>query len=56
MDTVAEEKTETDKQPAGPALGYSKSSSNKLSEKRIANKQRKKRAHKRQIARSNTNG
>jgi hypothetical protein len=55
MDTVAEEKIATETQPKGPALGYAKSP-DKFSKKRMANKQRKKRAHKRTIARSNTNG
>jgi hypothetical protein len=56
MDTVSEEKVATETHSGGPALGYSKSSPDKFSEKRMANKQRKKRAHKRKIARSNTNG
>ena len=56
MDAISEEKIATETQPRGPALGYSKSSPDKFSEKRMANKQRKKRAHKLKIARSNTNG
>ena len=56
MDAISEEKIATETQSRGPALGYSKSSPDKFSEKRMANKQRKKRAHKLKIARSNTNG
>jgi hypothetical protein len=56
MDIVPEETIATETPSKGPALGYSKSPPNKFSEKRMDNKQRKKRAHKRKIARSNTNG
>jgi hypothetical protein len=39
----------------GPAAGYSQSG-NKLSDSRMANRQRKKRAHKRNLRKSNANG
>jgi hypothetical protein len=55
MDTVSEEKTAPEVQK-GPALEYSKPALDKLAAKRLANKQRKKKAHLRKIARSNTNG
>jgi hypothetical protein len=50
-----EGKLGTDPKPRETA-GRSESSGNKHSEKRMANKQRKKRAHKRTLRRSNTNG
>jgi len=56
MDTVLEETVGIETQLKGPALGHSKSANDKFSEKRIDNKQRKKRAHKRKLRRSNTNG
>jgi hypothetical protein len=56
METVAEETPAIQTTPKGPALEHSKSPPDKFSEKRMANKQRKKRAHKRKLKRSNTKG
>jgi hypothetical protein len=50
-----EEKIATDTKPRETS-GRSDFSGNKHAEKRLANKQRKKRAHKRALRRSNTNG
>jgi hypothetical protein len=50
-----DEKIGTDTKPRETS-GRAESSGNKHSEKRMANKQRKKRAHKRTLRRSNTNG
>jgi hypothetical protein len=50
-----EEKIGTDTKPRENS-GRSESAGKKHSEKRMANKQRKKRAHKRTLRRSNTNG
>ena len=52
----AQQETETDIKAKGPAVRNSHSSTDKRSENRMANKQRKKRAHKRNLRRSNTNG
>ncbi len=56
MDSVTEEKLGMEIHPSGRALGDSKPSTDKFSKKRMANKQRRKRAHKRKLSRSNTNG
>jgi len=54
MAEVQQEKTDGTK-AKGPASGYSQPGT-KHSENRMANKQRKKRAHKRNLRRSNANG
>lgn len=56
MDNAPQEKIATEIKPKGPALGASQSSGNKQSANRMANKQKKKIAHKRNLRRSNTNG
>jgi hypothetical protein len=55
MADVQQEKIENETRIKGPASRYSQSG-NKQSENRMANKQRKKRAHKRNLRRSNANG
>jgi hypothetical protein len=56
MGTVAEEKLGIVATPSSAASGSSESSGDKYSQKRLANKQRKQRAHRRKLRRSNTNG
>jgi len=56
VDNVPEEKIGIETKPRGRALGNAASSGNKLAEARMASKLRKKRAHKRTLRRSNTNG
>jgi hypothetical protein len=56
MNTVAEEKLGIAAAPRSAASGPLESSGDKYSQKRLANKQRKKRAHRRKLRRSNTNG
>jgi hypothetical protein len=55
MTEAQQEKTETGPEIKRPASGYPQSG-NTHSENRMANKQRKKRAHKRNLRRSHTNG
>jgi len=55
MADVQQEKPETETKIKGPASGYSLSG-NKQTANRMANKQRKKRAHKRNLRRSHANG
>lgn len=54
MDTVTGEKAAIATTPR--SAGSVESSGDKYSQKRLANKQRKKRAHRRKLKRSNTNG
>ena len=56
MDNAPEEKIEIETKPRGRALGNAESSGNKHAEARMANKLKKKRAHKRTLRRSNTKG
>jgi len=56
MVDVQQEKPSTEVKAKGPALARSESSGNKFADKRRENKQRKKIAHRRTIARSNTTG
>lgn len=56
MDNVDQEKAVPETKPAGAAPGRSEPSSNKFAVARMANKQRKKRAHRRTLRRSNTKG
>jgi hypothetical protein len=56
MDNALEEKIGIETKPKGRALGNSATSDNKYSDKRMASKQRKKRAHRRTLRRSNANG
>jgi len=55
MDDV-KEITATGINAKGPALAHARSAGQKDAENRMANKQRKKKAHKRNLRRSNTNG
>jgi hypothetical protein len=55
MDNAPEEKIAVEVKPIVPPLAHA-GPRNKHSDKRMANKQRKKRAHKRSLRRSNTNG
>lgn len=55
MDNAQQEKIEAEIKTRGPALEHSERSG-KHSENRMANKQRKKRAHRRKLKRSHTNG
>lgn len=56
MDNAPDEKIGIETKPRVTAPGRSESSGNKHSENRMASKQRKKRAHKRRLRRSNANG
>jgi hypothetical protein len=56
MDNVSEENLATETKPRGPALGRSEPLTDKHSQQRLANKQRKKRAHRRKLKRSHTKG
>ena len=56
MDNVEQEKAVVETTPKGPAPGRSEPPGNKYAEARRANKQRKKRAHRRTLRRSNTKG
>jgi hypothetical protein len=56
MGTVVEEKLGVVATPRSAASGLLESSGDKYSQQRLANKQRKKRAHRRKLRRSNTNG
>jgi hypothetical protein len=56
MDNAIEEKIETETKPRGRALGSAESSGNKHAEARMANKLKKRRAHKHTLRRSHTNG
>ena len=56
MDNAPEEKIGIETKPGGRVLGKAESSGNKHAEARIANKLRKRRAHKRMLRRSHTNG
>lgn len=56
METVAEEKLGIAATPRSAASVSLESSNDKYAQKRLANKQRKKRAHRRKLRRSNTNG
>jgi hypothetical protein len=55
MADVQQEEPEKGTKIKGPASGYSQSG-NKQTANRMANKHRKKRAHKRNLRRSHTNG
>ena len=55
MNDAPAEKIGIETKSKGPALEYSPSA-NKHAENRMANKQKKKAAHKRNLRRSNTNG
>jgi hypothetical protein len=55
MNEAPAEKIGIETKPKGPALEYS-AAANKHSENRMANKQKKKTAHKRNLRRSHTNG
>ncbi len=54
MDSPTEEKQGTETKPEAPAR--SAAPMNKLAANRLANKERKKRAHRRKLRRSNTKG
>jgi hypothetical protein len=56
MDNVDQDKTVPETKPAGTTPGRPEPSSNKFAIARMANKQRKKRAHRRTLRRSNTKG
>ena len=56
MDNVAEEKAVTGAKPIDPVSGSPAAPVNKLAANRRANEQRKKRAHRRKLRRSNTKG
>ena len=56
MDNVAEEKVATETKPSDLASESPAAPVNKLAANRMANKQRKKRAHRRKLRRSNTKG
>lgn len=56
MDNVTEEKPATEIKPKDPVSGFQAASVNKFDAKRMANKQRKKRAHRRKLRRSHTKG
>ena len=56
MENTREAKIGIETNPTGPALVRSRASGNKQIEKMIANKQRKKRAHRRRLRASNANG
>lgn len=54
MDNATEEKLTTETKPE--AAAHSAAPMNKLAANRLANKERKKRAHRRKLRRSNTKG
>jgi len=56
MDDVKQEITAIGINTKGPALAHARSAGQKDADNRMANKQRKKRAHRRNLRRSNTNG
>ncbi len=56
MENVSEETLATKAEPVEPASESQAVSVNKFVANRIANKQRKKRAHRRRLRRSNTKG
>jgi hypothetical protein len=56
MDNVPEENLGTETKRRGQASARSEPSTDKHSQHRMANKQRKKRAHKRKLRRSHTKG
>jgi hypothetical protein len=56
MDNVDQDKAVAETKPAGAGPARSEDSTNKFAIARRANKQRKKRAHRRTLRRSNTKG
>jgi hypothetical protein len=56
MENVVEEKTGTAIKPRSSASGRSETAGEKLAEARMANKLRKKKAHRRRLKRSNSKG
>jgi hypothetical protein len=56
VNNALEEKKEADPKPGALKVQNSATAGNKFSEERMASKQRKKRAHKRTLRRSNANG
>ena len=56
MDNADQDKSVSEAKPTGVAPGRSEPSGNKFALARMASKQRKKRAHRRTLRRSNTKG